>query len=247
MDTESLHMLVTKDQLTLYDLELSPAGSKEGRLSMHAHAGLKEDKRIDGELAFERIPVASWIPKSWDGRFHGQAKGRVRWEGESAKLETSRGEGDVRMDGLRYADANILQQLATATGREELRTLHFETFHTSVKWKYPNVEIYDLEIEARGVLRVEGRITINSHKLGGKIELGVRAEYLAWLPKATEEIFTRSRDGYHWTTVHFSGTLGQPREDLSERVRETIKESPGAMLGLWFREAGAWLDRAFGG
>jgi hypothetical protein len=245
LNTQSLHLLVTKEKLTLYDLQLVPTGAAEGRLGLRATAGLKEDKRIGADLTFERVPVASWIPKSWDERFRGLATGKIHWEGENPKIESSHGEGEIRLDGARLAGAKILDQVATVTGREALKSLSFETFRASWKWRYPAGEIRDVAVEAKGVLRVEGWVAVDARKLSGLIELGVEREYLAWLPHATEEIFTRQRDGYWWTTVRLSGTLSAPREDLSERVKETIRESPGAMFSLLFRQAGQWLDHLF--
>jgi hypothetical protein len=60
-------------------------------------------------------------------------------------------------------------------------------------------------------------------------------------------VFTRERDGYLWTTVHLSGTVEEPRQDLSPRIIEALQESPGAYLGLLFRQFGEWLKNAFDG
>jgi len=83
-------------------------------------------------------------------------------------------------------------------------------------------------------------VSINTNSLGGAIQLGVGREYLDWLPKA-EEVFTRERDGYLWTTVHLSGTLDAPEQDLSPRILEALKETPGSFFGTLFRALGAWL------
>lgn len=69
---------------------------------------------------------------------------------------------------------------------------------------------------------------------------------LDWLPKP-EEVFPRERDGYLWTTVHLSGTIDKPEQDLSPRIIEAIKESPTAALTILFRQFGVWLRDAFGG
>jgi hypothetical protein len=76
------------------------------------------------------------------------------------------------------------------------------------------------------------------------VQLGVFPEYLEWLPHA-EEVFTRERGGYRWTTVHLSGTPDKPGQDLSPRLLETLKESPGAFLGVILRELGEWLQQTF--
>ncbi len=82
--------------------------------------------------------------------------------------------------------------------------------------------------------------------LRGAIKLGVAQQYLDWLPKP-EEVFTTKRSGYLWTTVHLSGTVDEPKQDLSPRIVELFKESPGAYLGLLFRQFEAWLEKIFRG
>ena len=52
--------------------------------------------------------------------------------------------------------------------------------------------------------------------------------------------------GYLWTDMHLSGTIDEPRQDLSQRIIELFKESPGAYLGLMFRQFGDWLKKTFG-
>jgi len=47
--------------------------------------------------------------------------------------------------------------------------------------------------------------------------------------------------------VHLSGTIDQPEQDLSPRIIELFKESPGAYLQLLLRQFEDWLKETFGG
>ena len=71
--------------------------------------------------------------------------------------------------------------------------------------------------------------------------MGIARSLLGWLPNA-EAVFPRERDGYLWTTVHLSGTLAAPEQDLSPRIMEAIKSDPGTAVKLFFRQAGEWLE-----
>src|SRR5207248_3010686 len=82
-------------------------------------------------------------------------------------------------------------------------------------------------LEEKGKFRVGGAISIERRALRGAIQLGIARKHLDWLPNR-EEVFSRQRDGYLWTSVHLSGTIDQPRQDLSPRIIELFKESPGA-------------------
>src|SRR6266403_2126146 len=106
-----------------------------------------------------------------------------------------------------------------------------------VNWNYPKMEIKNIAIEDKGKFRIEGSVSIREKSLGGAIQLGLAREYLDWLPNA-REVFPSERTGYFWTTVHLSGTTDKPEQDLSPRIIDALKESPGAFLGLIFHQFG---------
>jgi len=93
---------------------------------------------------------------------------------------------------------------------------------------------------------MKGEISIEQRRLRGTIRLGLAREYLDWLPNP-EEVFRRREDGYLWTDVHLFGTIDDPGQDLSPRIIELFKQSPGAYLQLLFRQLGDWLKKTFGG
>jgi hypothetical protein len=107
-------------------------------------------------------------------------------------------------------------------------------------------DIKDITIEEKGKFRIEGEVSVKRRLLRGTIKLGLTREYLDWLPNA-EEVFSRRSGGYLWADVRLSGTIDEPRQDLSQRIIELFKESPGAYLGLLFRQFGDWLKKTFGG
>ena len=87
-------------------------------------------------------------------------------------------------------------------------------------------------------------MSIEQRRLRGTIRLGLTREYLDWLPNP-EEVFNRRENDYLWTKVHLFGTIEDPGQDLSPRIIELFKQSPGAYLGLFFRQFEDWLKRAF--
>jgi len=148
---------------------------------------------------------------------------------------------DARIDQLPF-----LEKLATLAQKRSLEHLRLNDCSLDLAWRYPKIEVKNIALEEKGKFRIEGAISINRGSLGGAIALGVTREYLDWLPKP-EEIFTRERGGYLWTTVHLSGTIEEPKQDLSPRIVDLFEESPGAYLGLLLRELEAWLKKTFSG
>ena len=169
----------------------------------------------------------------------------MEWSGESPKLEASQVRATLRVANGQVRGLPFLQKLGAITGKKSIEQLELNECSAELDWKSPQIEVKDIAVEDKGKFRIEGSISIREKSLGGALRLGVAREYLAWLPQP-EEVFPSEKAGYRWTTVHLSGTIDQPGQDLSPRVIEALKESPGAFLGLTFRMIGDWLKDAFG-
>ena len=232
-------LLITKKLLTLYNLDLR--SGETGRIHAEGTAGTGEDKSVDFQIAFERLPLAEWLPVSWKEHVEGEASGKIAWRGPNPKLEKSEGKATLRVEDGRVVRLPALEKLAGLTGEKALERLTLTEFAAEVAWQFPKVEIKQLALEDKEKFRAEGSVTIDESRLGGAIELGIARSLLGWLPNA-EEVFPRERDGYLWTTVHLSGTLAAPAQDLSPRIMEAIKSDPGTAVKLFFRQAGEWLE-----
>ena len=208
-------------------------------------AGTREDKRVDFKLKFDRVPIRDWLPSGWKDRFTGGASGEIHWAGKNPKLESSTVQGSIRLRDGRVAGLPFLEKLASITKKKSIERLELNNCSLELTCNFPRAEIKNIAIEDKGKFRIEGSATINEKSLAGTIELGAAREYLEWLPKAGE-VFTRDHDGYLWTTVHLSGTTEKPEQDLSLRILDVLKESPGALLGVFFRQMSDWLKKAFG-
>lgn len=141
---------------------------------------------------------------------------------------------------------SLLAELAEISRRKSLKSLQLDDCSMRFTWLYPKIDIKDIAIEDKGKLRIEGAISVERRILRGTIQLGFTRRYLDWLPQA-EEVFNRQRNGYLWTTVHLSGTIDEPGQDLSPRIIELFQQSPGAYLQLLFRQFGDWLKKTLGG
>ena len=246
LSLRQVHLLITKELLRLYELELAPDSESEGRIRVKGQAGMKQDKSLSVEMKFSSIPVDPWIPKAWASLFRGVASGDVVWTGRDMTLESSSGRGMFRIEGGRVAGAPFLDNAAALTGRKSIEDIKLSRCSLEFEWKYPRAEVKQIEIEAEGVFRIQGAVAVENQSLSGSVQLGATRKYLEWLPRA-EEIFARERDGYLWTTVNLAGTVQRPREDLSRRVAELLKKSPGAAVGIFMRRMGEWFEKTLGG
>jgi len=246
LDLRRTHILITKTLLTLYDLDLASDSRSDESIRAQGHAGLGQDKSIDVKANFNSVPIRQWLPAEWKGRLKGSAFGDIHWTGKDPKLESSSGEGSLRIHSGRVDDVPLLNKLAELAQKKSFERLDLNECSLSFAWSYPEIEIKDITIEEKGKFRIEGEISIKRPVLRGTIRLGLTREYLDWLPNP-EEIFRQRSSGYLWTDVHLSGTIAEPRQDLSQRIIELFKESPGAYFSLLFRQFGDWLKKTFEG
>ena len=246
LDLRRIHVLITKTLLTLYDLDLASDSHSDESIQAQGHAGLGEDRSVDVNTTFNAVPMRHWLPAEWKGRFNGSASGELHWEGIDPTLENSSGEGSLRIQSGRIDDVPLLQKLAELSQKSSFERLDLNECSLRFEWRYPEIDLTDIIIEEEGKFRIDGKISIKGHLLRGTLRLGLTREYLNWLPNP-EEVFSRRSRGYLWTNVHLSGTIDDPRQDLSQRIIELFKESPGAYLSLVFRQFGDWLKKAFGG
>jgi len=246
LELRRTHLLITKTLLTLYDLDLASDLNSDESIQAKGHAGLGQDKSIDVKATFKSVPIRQWLPAEWKRRFNGSAFGDLHYTGKDSKLESSSGEGSLRIQNGRIDDLPFLEKLAELARKKSFERLDLNECSLGFAWRYPEIELNDIAIEEKEKFRIEGEISIKRRVLRGTIRLGLSREYLEWLPNP-EEVFSRRPSGYLWTDVHLSGTIDEPRQDLSQRIVELFKESPGAYLGLLFRQFGDWLKKTFGG
>jgi hypothetical protein len=239
-------VLITKTLLTIYDVDLAPEEKRDGSVRGEGTAGIGKDRSIDFKTSLDQVPIRTWLPAKWKPHLSGSAFGNIHWTGKDPRLESSAGEGSVRVDDARIYNLPLLQKLAELAQKKSFEHLELNDCSLNFAWRYPTIDIKDIVIEEKGKFRIEGAISIDRRSLGGAVRLGLTRQYLDWLPNR-EEVFNLERSGYLWTTVHLSGTIDEPKQDLSPRIIELFKESPGAYLGLLFRQFEAWLKKVFGG
>jgi hypothetical protein len=240
------HLLITKTLLTIYDIDLASDLSSSESIHAQANAGIGKDKSVDLKANFNQIPIRSWLPAEWKEHLAGSASGDLHWAGKDPKLESSSGEGWLRVNNGRIENLPVLEKLADLAQKKSLEHLELNDCSLNFGWKYPKIDISNIAIEERGKFRIEGEMSIERRRLRGTIRLGLTRVYLDWLPNP-EEVFTRHQSGYLWTNVRLFGTIDDPEQDLSPRIIELFKQSPGAYLKLLFRQFEGWLKKGFGG
>jgi hypothetical protein len=240
-----IHTLITKPRMYLYKATLSPPDSKSGRIEIQGEAGLQEDRGIQANASLDDIPIAPWLSGRWNDSFSGTVSGQIHCRAQGTKLEGAQASGDFNISSGSIKNLPILNKLASLSGHPSLRTLDLNQCSFGFQMSYPDFEAQKLVVESKGIFRLNGDVRVDNRKLSGQCRLGIAPTYLEWMGEARSKVFTKTEGGYHWTDIRLSGTIDNPHQDLSPRIEEAIKESPGVLLGLFFKHVGDWFSGLF--
>jgi hypothetical protein len=209
--------------------------------------GMRDEKHIDMHLSFADMPIAPWLPVEIRAGARGNATGELHWTGEEQTLEASSGTGHISVSDGKLIELPAMEMIAAAAASNSLETIVLTRANLAFRWKYPDFEVYQLELSGDGKLAVSGSIELNKEALTGTLDFGIAPQYMDWLPKARESIFTREADGLIWTQVRLSGTLQNPTEDLTPRLAQALKQDPAAAAKMFLRGAGQWIENKLKG
>ena len=151
--------------------------------------------------------------------------------------------GTFQLQDGRLEEFPLLATVADFTGNPAFRRMPIQKVSGDFSWENGLLKITNFSAESKGLLRVEGVMTIGAKgAIDGNYQIGVSPQTLQWLPGSRTRVFTDSRGGYVWTEVKVGGTLDFPTENLSPRLAAAmgdeviqqgtnlINATPGAAL-----------------
>lgn len=112
----------------------------------------------------------------------------------------------------------MLDALAAYADTRRFRTITLNDARTEWRWKNGEISLSNLVLASEALIRLEGSITIRERKIDGLFRLGLAPGTLATIPGAETDVFVLGERGLLWTPIRITGTLDDPREDLSERL-----------------------------
>lgn len=243
LEVQYAHVLVRKPRLYCSEFLLGDdTAHPERRLRAQGDAGLEEDRSIHLQVDLTALRVSPWMPEKLRHHVRGLVSGHLEYASLDTGLDTATGHGHLTVaNGVLYGLA-IVHRYVTLTGSPDPGDMALKVFQADVRWREGAITVENLKMECEGVFRLEGTITISKDQaLGGEIELGLTDPYLQWLPTATQTIFTRDEGPYYFTTVHLSGTVDDPEQDLSSRLAKEAEKSPMVELKLFFNQVSEWF------
>lgn len=112
----------------------------------------------------------------------------------------------------------LLDALAAYADTRRFRVLTLNEARTEWRWKEGELVLTDLVLASEGLMRIEGGMTLRGREMDGVFRLGLAPGTLATIPGAETDVFAPGERGLLWTTLRITGTLDDPKEDLTNRL-----------------------------
>jgi hypothetical protein len=192
------------------------SGWEKGHISLSGESNFSQkthsyDGTVDG------IRCDEVLNENWARRLTGDL-------GSSLKViktpNTQVFSGEMKITNGTLTALPMLDALAAYADTRRFRILPLNDART--KWRVANGEILltDLALGSEGLIRLEGSLSIKGENIEGSFQLGLVPGTLARIPGAETHVFKTGRLGLLWAPVRVTGTLSNPKEDLTQRLTD---------------------------
>jgi hypothetical protein len=215
-------MALGKARLRYHDdtISLSDADFRvyqSGRLKLNGEMSVKGDGyAFNGHL--RDVMCAEILPEDWKQRIIGKVESEFTVEhGPNGPIV----EGSLNhTDGVLTA-LPLLDALAAYADTTRFRRIALNEGKVDYEWEDGALKLQKIAIGSEGLVRLEGSLKMDKEKrLDGHLRLGLVPGTLARIPGAETIVFTPGERGLLWTPLRITGTLDDPKEDLTERLIE---------------------------
>lgn len=130
------------------------------------------------------------------------------------------GSGDLVIRNGTMTALPMLDALAAYADTRRFRVLQLSDART--KWRHTAGEtlLTDFVMGSEGLIRLEGNLSIKGKNLDGRFRLGLVPGTLKNIPGAETHVFQPGERGLLWTNLRITGTIDDPKEDLTDRLIE---------------------------
>ena len=229
-------------QLTRAQLDLP------GILTVNAKGTLTSpDDGLDAEVNWQGLTVGNWLPPAIAEQFSGDLNGQVKIHVRRWKLKDGSyaGEMDLVRGELRYT--SVQSMLARFVNDRRLLEIPLTRAHFSYDWSDDALAITGIDLRGADDIGVTGSLAMDRDgAISGVLWVGTKPAYLRSLAGLGDAVFQRKEAGLRWAKVTISGTMKEPRQDLSGQLMTQLKKHPSAVFGLSGKLVSWYVGNVFG-
>ena len=169
------------------------------------------------EGAVNGVQCDELLDETWAKRLSGEVASTLKISNRSGVHISS---GELSISNGVLTALPMLDVLAAYADTRRFRVLQLN--EASAKWRVEGDEIRlsELVLGSEGLIQLEGSILIRGEAIEGEFQLGIVPGVLARIPGAETHVFRPGRLGLLWAPVRVTGTLSDPKEDLTQRLVE---------------------------
>jgi hypothetical protein len=187
---------------------------EDGTLDLSGEYDMASRKyAIEGQLA--GVKCEEIFNEDWAKRFTGVMSSDFTVDNQGSG-PVARGRLSVKNGTLTALP--VLDALAAYADTRRFRVLPLSEANTDWRWKEGEIFLSNLVLASEGLVRLEGSIFIRGRELDGNFRLGLAAGTLATIPGAETHVFVAGERGLVWAPLRITGTLDDPKEDLTDRL-----------------------------
>ena len=204
-----------------------------GRLDLTGEASLNGDG-FAFEGMVQDVMAAEVLSEDWKQRLEGRLESEFSIGDSGSGLAV---DGSLEVLNGTLTALPVLDHLAAYGGNPRFRRLVLNDARTDYYWKDGNLTISNLELGSDGLIRLEGMLRMDAdERLDGRFKLGLAPGTLARIPGAETKVFLPGERGLVWTDLRITGTVDDPKEDLTDRLIQAAGERMFEMVP----ETGQW-------
>jgi hypothetical protein len=182
---------------------------------------------FEGEL--KDASLEQLVRENWAKRITGRLSSDFTVVGGSGDTEAK---GELRITDGKLAALPVLDVLAAYADTRRFREVDLTEARADWKLAGDKINLTNMVVASEGLISIQGQLDIRDEELDGELMVGLAPAVLSIIPGAEVAIFSPGESGLLWTKVRISGTIDDPKEDLSERLiaaagLRIIEELPG--------------------
>jgi len=180
---------------------------------------LGNNPELNLDLKLSNLDSKNILSPEWKNKISGNLHGDFIISGNPKEKDKLTTKGSFQLKEGVIEALPILDLIAEYTKMQRFKRLALHTASADCVKKGNRIEISNLILQSDGLVRLEGSFAIEDRQIiNGKFLLGVTPGTLRWIPGAEQKVFTNSKNGFLWTPLEITGTLDEPRENLSARL-----------------------------
>ncbi len=205
------------------------------------------EKSLDGELTWEGLTLANWLPEKIANQISGDLNGGVKFYVRQWKYKDGSYAGSIELTRGQLSYTPVQSVFARFVNDRRLLEIPVTRARCVYSWVDGALAITEIDLRGGSDIGITGDLTLDkAGNISGTLWVGTKPVYLKSLMGLADGVFTRNDAGLRWAKVTISGTAKEPKQDLSKQLMAQLGKNPAALFGLGGKMVSWYVGNIFG-